>query len=114
MAPPPDASPWDCSEPRRPRPSVSPFDDKRTRPIISIGHVGRPLTLYGCVSHVWNELENFRALCTGEKGMGKKGKPLHYAVSTQTNRPQASDMTIRLTRSLPIRVIVSLLLLLYV
>jgi peptidylprolyl isomerase len=44
--------------------------------------------LFGSV--VPKTVDNFRALCTGEKGTGQSGKPLHYKVRTPTQYIQSS------------------------
>mmetsp|Transcript_18719 Transcript_18719/g.28436 ORF Transcript_18719/g.28436 Transcript_18719/m.28436 type:complete len:158 (+) Transcript_18719:162-635(+) len=44
---------------------------------IGSNEIGR-ITMELFKNKVPKTAENFRALCTGEKGMGKAGKPLHY------------------------------------
>lgn len=57
--------------------------ETKTRPRVffdvSIGgkHAGR-ITMELFSDLVPKTAENFRCLCTGEKGLGKAGKPLHY------------------------------------
>ena len=45
---------------------------------ISIGDVDKGRITFGLYTETPKCSENFRALCTGEKGTGLSGKPLHY------------------------------------
>ena len=49
--------------------------------------------LYG--KTVPKTVENFRALCTGEKGKGKSGKPLTYKVQIPGTDPLAGRVHLR-------------------
>ena len=59
----------------------TPQKQQRSRVFFEVTISGKPVgrvtfELYDDV--VPRTAENFRALCTGEKGVGKAGKPLHY------------------------------------
>merc|ERR1719498_1337743 len=49
---------------------------------VSIGGASVGKIIMDLTANTPNTSENFRCLCTGEKGQGKSGKPLHFKGST--------------------------------